>query len=75
MHKNIKNALAKTHREKIWIFYWDRLRKKLSKGNIKLLRRRKMRKHLATTEEEFFVNILSTKLPARAARELFRNKT
>ena len=48
---------------------------KLSKGNIKLLRRRKMRKHLATTEEEFFVNILSTKLPARAARELFRNKT
>lgn len=27
MHKNVKYALAKTHREKIWIFYWDRLRK------------------------------------------------
>lgn len=75
MHKNIKNALAKTHREKIWIFLLGSFAEKLSKGNIKLLRRRKTRKHLATTEEEFFVNILSTKLPARAARELFRNKT
>lgn len=32
MHKNIKNALAKTHREKIWIFYWNRLRKNYQKG-------------------------------------------
>lgn len=31
MHKNIKNALAKTHREKIWIFYGDRLRKNYQK--------------------------------------------
>ena len=31
MHKNIKNALAKMHREKIWIFYWDRLRKNYQK--------------------------------------------
>ncbi len=75
MHKNIKNALAKNAQGKDLDFLLGSFAEKLSKGNIKLLRRRKMRKHLATTEEEFFVNILSTKLPARAARELFRNKT
>lgn len=74
MHKNVKYALAKTHREKIWIFYWDRLRK-IIKRERKITPRRKTRKHLATTEEDFFVNILTTKLPARAARGLFRNKT
>ena len=70
-----KKCSGKNAQGKDLDFLMGSFAEKLSKGNVKLLRRRKTRKHLATTEEEFFVNILATKLPARAARELFRNKT
>ena len=75
MHKNIKNALAKTHRENVWIFC------KIDCGIFVKARPGEIcpggekGEYLAATNDELFVKISTTKLPARAARELFRNKT